>query len=197
MNELVRYTRVRRWQRRGLTALAVVGGLVWSASPAKAAVSDIGAAAVSNATQYATSATANASAPNITCDPSANGAAVVQDTNVVVGAIFAEDAAVGRAECISLQSGASYSISVWTVMEYYDFGTNAWYSTGCQTAPRVFRSSAGVAASAPPLSLLCTYNPFTQGNLLNRYHRAHTYVSESLFAQTFDQVSPSFWYMNP
>ncbi|HEV7679481.1 MAG TPA: hypothetical protein VGQ42_13015 [Candidatus Dormibacteraeota bacterium] len=166
---------------------AVAACLLAVTSAAASGPTDVVGAELQNAQDIA-NATLGFSAANITCGPSAYGGAVVQDTNVIVAQVFPEDFGAGHVPCVSLQSGASYTLSATVRIEYWT--GSKWVSTGCQSTSWSW-STAGAADAAPVAT--CIYHP--PSVLLGTYHRAH--LIATAMGATFNAYSPAIWYMAP
>jgi len=183
-----------RWRILALAAAGTAMCTVASALPANAAATDVGAF-TSNlqdyqaALNYDTSG-AGGGGDNITCDaPTVSGAALVQATNLVVGEVFGEDAAVAHEECATLTPSATYTLYGQLTIQAYENG--AWVDV----AWGPWGSTSSSASGATVLTLRATgiYAPPTPA--LGAYHRAYVHFYTST-GRAPESPSPSVWYMN-
>lgn len=163
---------------------------------AEASVLDVSAAELTNALDQFAAASVAAD-PNVTCDVKAGGRDLVQHTNYVVGEVYGQDFGEATGECVSLDTGRRYSVSLRVQIEYFTAtGLTSGYwlpVSGCSSTTTA-SSTQGVAVATPAVAT-CTY-PGTSG-YLNRYHRAHAVLTPGIAGAAVRHAYSPIWFMAP
>lgn len=181
---------------RVAVALSAAVIAVLAPAGAEADVLDVSAAELTNALDQSAAASVAAD-PNVTCDVKAGGRDLAQHTNYVVGEVYAQDFGEATGECVSLDTGRKYTVSLRVQLEYFTAtGLTSGYwlpIQGCgNTVPAT--STYGVAAP-PPAVAVCRYSG-TSG-YLNRYHRAHGILTPSVAGAAVRHAYSPIWFMAP
>ena len=179
----------------GATAAVAVAASLLAPTAASAAVSDVAAAQLTNSLDQAFAMQA-ATDPNVTCDVEAGGRDLVQHTNYVFGEVYGTDFGIASGECVSLDTGRRFSVSLSVSIEYFTatgLTSGYWSSTGCGSGTSA-TSTSGVAVPLPATTT-CTY-PGTSG-YLNRYHRAHATLTTSIAGSSPRHAYSPIWFMAP
>ncbi|MGH2753233.1 MAG: hypothetical protein ACRDLB_02265 [Actinomycetota bacterium] len=170
-----------------LMLTGTIGFLLVPAGYAHADVTDGPAAALSNTLDQANDALGWVGT-DITCKPEADGGPVTQETNFIVGKIFAQDLGVGRGTCHSLNV-PSYTMEVFVKIQYYD---NGWKDTGCNSPTVTTRATQGVAVAVPPARIICNYGDLSP--YLDSYHRARTVLTNTVDTR-IRRATSAIWFM--
>jgi len=146
-----------------------------------------GSAALTTAQDEAQARSADAG-DDITCQPQADGSAVTQETNFVVGKIFAQDLGLGQGKCVSLNA-KKYQISLKTKIQWFNGST--WYDVpGCASATQYAYATEGVAV-IPAQQVTCNFGDASP--YLDKYHRAFTTLTNTVDGRPRTDPSAT-WY---
>lgn len=184
-----------------LMLAGIIAAALFAAGPAHAGIEDGPDAVLSN-TQDQINDALDWVGPDITCKPEADGGPITQETNFIVGKVFAQDFGVGRGTCVSLNV-PDYTVDLVVKIQYYctpaddplgdcpnQTGWRVVRLTGCE-ASRTARAVAGVGVVVPPIAR-CNYGDLSP--YLDKYHRARSTLWNSVDGK-FRRASSATWFM--